>query len=202
LTLTGILFGVQPVLAQIGLGDGLVAGGWYAATADSSERVSVRNAEITDDHWQAEVTVFLGRRIGVGVEAVALGSTSMTGNILCCILNETEDEQLWLATGRWRAFAAHSMALDAVGGIGVVLQHFERQSGLRFTPGSVTETTSDNQSLAFSAGIDLPIAIASHLAVLPMLRVYALRRDYQPGTLFGTLPSTRVAIGVSAAFTW
>lgn len=157
--------------------------------------------------------VAVSRRIGVGVEysrpsaaeaftTVGAGRAQLSGR---------QEERVLLGVIRGRIAGSTRLAVDAVGGAGVLFQHHEMGG---CDPAVVRcEDTSgpalDERAPTFVAGVDVPIRLAPHFAVAADLRAYFLRRsDHVSGD--GVFypwqqewhSSTRVAAAVSARLLW
>jgi hypothetical protein len=103
--------------------------------------------------------------------------------------------------------------LDGVFGVGALRQTRTTTTQFRYPPFQTTTTTSDHTSAAFSLGADAPIAVARHVAVIPQMRWYHLRRLGNVSGVYGRVlplsypsalvaPGSMFAFGVTAGVTW
>jgi hypothetical protein len=60
-----------------------------------------------------------------------------------------------------------------------------------------SSTTSKSTSLAIGGGLDVPLALQSHVSLAPTFRLYYFRRDWA-----GATASTRALIGLTARAVW
>jgi hypothetical protein len=188
---------------DVGLGHGLAGAGLDLATDDDSERVRFPDkGSGSGSLWFVHGTVFVGRRIGVGIEVIMLGAVTGSYNALCCLLTDKEKENALLATARWRTLRRSRIGLDAVGGIGAMFQHRETRTSLRFLPNSETVTTEGRHSPGFVLGIDAPVVLVPHLAVSPVARLYFLQRGTRDGANVAFASSRRFALGITAGVGW
>jgi hypothetical protein len=118
------------------------------------------------------------------------------------VLRDQEQETAILVTGRWRALRHNRLGIDAVLGIGTVIQHRNTRTSLRFVSNSETSTIDDRYSPAVGFGVDVPFSIIRHVALSPLIRVYFLDRGEPDTPNVLSTPSARVAVGVTAAVTW
>lgn len=188
--------------AKVGLGHGLVGAGWFVATDDGAERTGYLLPPAPVRVPLVSGAVFLFRRLGAGFEALGLGTVEVTGGGACCWWSTQETEALVVVSGRWRAVHRREFAIDAVAGVGTLLQRRVTSTGLRPNPSLEREQTEHRRSRAFAVGIDAPISVVRHVTISPMGRVYLLRRGerHETGDVF--MPSKRVAVGFVAGLTW
>jgi hypothetical protein len=186
--------------SEAGPGHGLAGAGFVLAADDAAERIRFRGPTV-GGLWLVDAAVFVGGRVGVGVEALALGTVTGSYEAACCRISDEEKETAVFASGRWRAFHRNRIAIDAVAGVGRVFQHRDTRTSLRF-PTSETVVTEDRRSPAFALGIDAPMSLVPHIAISPLARVYFLDRGVRstPNVLF--VSSTRVVLGFTAGVTW
>jgi hypothetical protein len=193
-----------PALAQQAgqLGQGFVAAGVLTASDDSADRVRFPDGPVTGSRWFAEGAVFVGRGIGLGIETVPLGTVSGSYDAACCILRDDEREKAIFGAVRWRALHLRRIALDPLVAFGRVAQHRETQTSLRFVPASTTTNITDTDFPAWGFGVDVPVAIVPHFAVVPLFRRYVLQRESQDTANVTASPSVRFVVGLLAGLSW
>src|SRR5436190_13643816 len=176
LGMVALLFCTSSFAQTLGRGHGIVGVGIVAATDDSAERTRFGPTATPGSLWLFDAAVFVAGRIGVGAEVLPLGSVTGASDIACCVFRDVERERALLVTGRWRALSRQQIAIDAVFGVGTILQHRETRMSLRSVPNSTMAAISDRYSPAWSVGADAPFLIVPHVAVSPLFRVYFLER--------------------------
>ncbi len=195
-------------------GHGFATVGIVGVWDDSADGLNVTGQTVDRGHLLVIGAVFVAPHLGVGVETFPEHDTSAQ---LSNTLSGTQSEHLQektalMVTARGRAFARSRFALDGVFGVGALRQTRTFTTYERFPPFPTTTTTSDHTSAAFSLGADAPISIVRHVAVIPQMRWYHLRRLGNPvSTVDPRLaqtpspldaPGSLFAFGVTAGITW
>jgi hypothetical protein len=185
---------------------GFVGGGFARASDDTVERIGFRNTSPGPESssarvWLVETMVFVIGRIGAGAELANLGT--VVGSIQTASFSQrhVQNETVLLGVVRVRAARRDRLALDVMGGAGTVLQHRETRVAYRHVR-TQTDTIDDRRSPAFVLGVDTPITIAPHVAVVPHVRWYFLHRGVLYAPSFSRSASTRPAIGLSGRLIW
>jgi hypothetical protein len=192
----------QSVTNDASLGHGLAGVGVLSLTDDAAERTRFPDVSGGEVVWLIETAVFVAPRIAVGIEALPLGTVTGSYDALCCTLRDQEQETAILVTGRWRALRHNRLGIDAVFGIGTVIQHRNTRTSLRFVSNSETSTIDDRYFPAVGTGVDVPFSIMRHVAISPLIRVYFLERGEQDTANVLSTPSRRVAVGATASVSW
>lgn len=186
-----------------------VGAGAGAGSDDNGSRMRLAN-EGASMLWLVEGGARLSSRIGVGVEFVQ--TAAVTGATRGRSFSASGRQKERMVTGllRVRAAANDKVAIDVVGGAGVLLQHHE----LRFAPcfsgcADLRRESIDERAPSFVLGADVPFRLGRHIGVSAVIRYYALRRaEHVSDTAapipwqYETKPSTRLAVGVSARAAW
>jgi hypothetical protein len=153
--------------------------------------------------------VFVAPHVGVGIETFPEhDTTALVSNTLSGTLSEQLQEKTALMiTARGRALARSHVAVDGVFGVGALRQTRTFTFDPRDPRDSTTTRTSDHTSPAFSLGADVTIAVARHVAVIPQVRWYHLRRLGNPVNTGATptgldTPASLFAFGLTAGVTW
>jgi len=127
--------------------------------------------------WLVEGGVSLSSRVGLGVEYVRVGDLTVSTNGFGWTSSGTEQEYQVIGLIRARVHGGTRVAVDVVGGAGVLSHHHE----LRFAPcnGGCADTdieAIDRSAPAFAFGADVTIGGNRHFAVVTLARVYVLDR--------------------------
>jgi len=187
--------------AGAGLGHGFVSGGVIALSDDSPERTRFYDSRPGASSWFADAAVSIASRFGVGVERFPLGTVTGSYDAACCILRDYERETALVVTGRWRA-VPRRVALDALAGIGAVFQHRDTMTATRFSPAASAHSISDTAEAMIAAGLDAPVAVARHIVLVPMIRVYRMDRTTIDNANVTAAPSVRFVVGITAGVAW
>ena len=188
------------VAAQSTAPQGLIEGSAAWATNDA-QRPERFNYEIERAVYAIGAAIFVAPRLALGGDWVRLGKVTAPGGTSRNQIEEEHREHAWLGTVRVRPVRTATGAVDVVFGAGVVRQ----SRATAFIGNSAADRTMDSASPAFSARIELPIALAKHLSIAPSLGLYFLRRDEVTESavnLSRTRPSTRGAFGVGGMLIW
>jgi hypothetical protein len=162
--------------------------------------------------WVVEGGVGLSRRIGIGVEYSRVSRVAAVTRGSSFQSRGEQHERTLMPLVRVRVTASRVVALDAVGGVGVLFQEHERVEFPCFSgncPGRTETLTRRVPAVMF--GADVPVRLAPHLTVAATVRAHLLRRGeaaFDPVT--GRFPpwqyewssSTRLAFGGSARLAW
>jgi hypothetical protein len=195
------------------IGDGrlpraFVGAGVAPATDDADSRMRLVG-DTSPLMWVIEGGARVAPRIGVGVEFVM--PSTLTAETRGHTFDSTgrQEERVLLGLIRGRAWASDRIAVDVLGGAGVLFQHHEERTAPCFSGCAFTvQNDLDRRAPAFSVGADVPIRLAPHVAVSGLVRFYALQRGDTTTGLFATpwqfefKSSTRFAAGVTARARW
>jgi hypothetical protein len=197
----------EPVPAP--LNRAFAGGGVGRGTDDHASRMRLAN-EGSSMLWFIEGGTRLTSRIGLGAEFTQ--TPVLTAATSGRSFNESGRQRERMAIGllRARAAASERVAIDVVGGAGVLVQHHELRSAPCFSGCADARRESiDDRAPAFVLGADVPFRLGRHIGLSAITRYYALRRAERvsdTATLipwqYETKPSARLAIGVSARASW
>jgi hypothetical protein len=143
--------------------------------------------------------------VGVGIEIFPKHETSATvaNYVSFSESDRLQEKAALMATVRGRVVARSRFGIDGVFGVGALRQNRTSTTESRSPPFETRTTTTDNTSAAFSLGGDAPISIVRHVAVIPQIRLYHLRRlTYQVVADAPDASSWVLAFGVTAGITW
>ena len=181
---------------------GFAGVGVLSARDDSVNRVRFRD-EGASRVFLVEADVFRVGRAGFGVELSNLGTVTGRYDTLCCILRDEQKEISLLGVLRERVWRTNRVAVDIMGGAGVLLQHRETSVANRFAPAATAiETIEDRRSPAFALGIDVPLLLARHVALAPEVRLYCAQRGTLNTANVTRASSQRPAVGLSGRVVW
>jgi hypothetical protein len=144
---------------------------------------------------------FLSRRLALGAEWVRLGAVTAPGRTPNNHVTEHQQEHAVFGTIRIRAARRPLVALDLIGAAGMLME--SRQTTSRASLAAAQ--TGGARSPAYAARLELPVALARHVAIAPAAAVYFLRRtdlSVAPGSLSRTGPSMRATFGATAQVAW
>ena len=189
-----------------------VGAGLGPATNDAASRMRLYE-EGWATVWVVEAGAAVSERVGVGVEysqpsaataftTIGAGRAQIAGR---------QEERVLLGLLRFRLAGVNRLALDVVGGAGMLFQHHE--SGGCVPAQNRCENTDglslDERAPAFVLGLDVPIRVARHFEIAADARAYLLRRgehtsatDVNLSWQYEWRSSTRVALGVIGRFVW
>jgi hypothetical protein len=183
-----------------------VGAGLLAGSSDASNRI-----RFPDDHrerlWLIEFGAPVNSRVSIGAEFVSLGTVTGGTSGRSFELREKQTERLLQGAVRVRAARGGRVALDVMGSSGVLFQKRDTTFETCYFAGSnpgCSDVFDDEgrQALALGAGVDVPVALTSHIAVTPMMRFLALRRGDFEGFNSLRQSSTRLVVGVSGRIGW
>jgi hypothetical protein len=196
-----------PALPAVFVGAGL-----GPSTDDASSRMRLYEDRLATT-WIIEGGVAVADRVGLGVEysrpsAATAFTTFGAGRFQS---SGRQEEQVLIGLLRLRLTATPRWGLDVVGGAGVLFQH--HASGLCDPAQAECDATDgpsrDERALALAAGADVPIILARHVAIVPAVRAYWLRRGEHTSDIDINLPwqfewksSARLAAFASGRVIW
>src|SRR5262249_59561409 len=97
------------------------------STDDSQARL--RGSRLADESlWLIDAAVFVGSNVGLGVEAMPLGSVTREDRAIFFSGSNAEEEHAVLIMARARTIAKRPFALDVVFGGGIAFQHWSFHS--------------------------------------------------------------------------
>jgi hypothetical protein len=185
---------------------GFVGAGLLAGSTDASNRIRFPD-DARERLWLIEFGAPVASRVSIGAELISLGTVTggTSGNGF--ELREKQTEQLLQGVVRVRAAQGGRVALDVMASGGVLFQKRDTTFEVCYLAGpnagcSNVVDDEGRHALALGAGIDVPIAVTSHIAVTPMMRIVALRRDDFEGANSLRHSSTRLVVGVSGRVGW
>lgn len=161
--------------------------------------------------YAGEVSARVAPRVAIGAEAIDLGTA--TGETSGITFHSTGEQRERALVGllRVRLIGRARVALDLVGGGGVLFQRHLAETEPCFSrcPAlHMTEVT--NRAPAFLVGADVPIQVGRHFSIAAIGRYYSLKRGEHTATdprepipwQFEYESSSRIAVGASARVTW
>jgi hypothetical protein len=182
---------------------GFLGAGLFVASDDASNRVRFPDVNASrSPRFTIEAAIVSAGRIGLGFEFSTLGTVTGSSNAACCILRDEQKETSVLAVVRGRAWRKNRLAVDVVGGMGVLFQHRETMVALRQVAGSAVTTVEDRKSPAFAIGADLPFFVAHHIALVPQIRFGFLRRGELDTPNVTRASSQTSAVGLTGRVLW
>jgi hypothetical protein len=151
----------------------------------------------------------LWRPLGVGMEFFRLPTISASTRGQSFNSSGSQTERVVVGVLRARTVATDRLAVDVVGGGGVLFQHHELERAPCFTGCAASHSSVDRRAPAFALGFDVPFQPVPHIEVTWLTRFYALRRDDNVGQprapvvwQLETKPSALMFIAISARGTW
>jgi len=186
---------------------GFAGAGLVVATSDAADRIRFPDPATAPRLWTLEFGVPVGARAGLGGEFVSLGRVAGGTRGASFELNERQAEWLLQGIVRVRAWAGPRIALDVAGGVGALVQDRNttfRSCGFdgRAVVCAETLDTEDRRSLALSAGLEAPVAVAPHVAIAVLVRVLSLQRGRFDSPTALRASSLRVMASVSGRVGW
>ncbi len=160
--------------------------------------------------WAFEAGVALSHRFGVGIEFAGVPSLALETAGTSFRSRGEQDERTLIPLARARVASSRTVALDFVGGVGLLIQQLKRIEYACFRGcAPYQEETLTRRVPAVMLGVDVPVQVARHLAVAGVLRAHLLRRGEPTPLATGRIPwqhewasSSRVAVGGTARVTW
>ena len=153
---------------------GFVGAGLLIGKSDAANRIRFPDDD-RERLWLIEVGIPVSKLWSLGAEVTSLGTVTGGTRGVSFELNEKHHETLLQGLIRVRPVTGDRVALDLVGGAGVVFQKRDTNLCNHVQECAVRDDTS-RRSPAFSAGVDVPVALTPHLGVSGILRVLTLRR--------------------------
>jgi len=185
-------------------GHGFVALAPVSMTDDAHARLRGGRAD-DGSPWVVDGALFFRSNVGIGVEAVPLGSVTREQYYNSFESNDAEDDsRAVFIMARARAFAKRRFALDMVFGGAIVSQHWVFHSvsssyGLPPVATVVTDRVVDDHRPALGIGIDGPLSLVPHLALLPIVRLYVVNHSAE---IDNNGWSSRFTLGIGAGVKW
>lgn len=181
-----------------------------AAQSDASERMRL-GSDARPWIFSGELSARVAPRVAIGAEAIDFGAA--TGETSGRTFHSTGEqrERALMGMMRVRAGGNDRVALDAVGGGGVLFQRHIAATEPCFDGCAAAFTTElSARSPAFVAGVDVPIRIASHFSIAALGRYYFLNRGDHTSTdprepvtwQFEYVSSRKLAAGAAARVHW
>jgi hypothetical protein len=170
-------------------------------------------SEPDGDTWVVEAGGAPLRRIGVAVERDRTRTVAGRTDTITFRTSGTQTERMALGLVRGRVAWSKDVAVDAIGGAGILYQRYEAREtvclvGFRPCVDTRNETL-NRRSPAFMIGGETPFRVAPHVFVVPHVRVYFLRRGEHHSSAIERVPwqlewssSTRGMIGLSGQVGW
>jgi hypothetical protein len=186
-----------------------VGGGMTPATNDAGSRMRLIG-EDSSFPWFIEGGAAISSSVGVGVEFVQPTAVTASTSGTSFHASGRQEEQELIGLLRGRAFSGARVALDVVGGAGVLFQRHEQRFAPCFSgcPDTLSERL-NRKAPAFILGADIPVHLARHVAIAGTGRYHFLRRGDHVTELPVLIPwqyewtsSSRLSIGISARALW
>ena len=114
--------------------------------------------------------------MGLGLAFVPFTEINGSHNIALLAVSDRQREQAWVAELRLRAGATPRVAMDVVGGAGLLRQQREGTFACNFTCAVANTAEPSHTSPAFSVGLDVPLQLGPHLSLAALGRIYWMRR--------------------------
>ena len=154
-----------------------IGGGVGVTSSDAEGRVRVTAfPERSLVAPRLEAGLALGRRVGLGLAFVPFTEIDGSHNIARLAVSDRQREQAWVAELRMRAGATPRLALDVVGGAGLLRQQREGAFISCFTCTAANIAEPRHTSPVFSAGLDVPLRFAPHVSLAAVARLFWMRR--------------------------
>jgi len=178
-----LLIGTMPILAEAQT----IAPRFFAGAGigfgidDAVERFTSLYPGVSDTFvraWLADGGGWVTPRVAIGAELFRPPEITARVSRSVQVLDETERETALLATLRIRPFGGRIVAVDALGGGGLLITSRQR-SGRLFLPWQ-NESFSSSESATtstFVGGVDLTLHAARHWDIAPLVRLYRFNRD-------------------------
>jgi hypothetical protein len=194
-------------IADARLPRAFVGAGIGTATSDADSRMRLNDGSALV--WLLEGGARVSSRFGIGVElfqpSLLTGSTS--GISFTSAGRQIERALVGLV--RARVGASDRLAVDLVGGGGVLFQHHELRNGPCSGCAVTFQSDFDQRAPAFVVGVDVPVRAGRHFEVDPLVRYYALQRGDHTTELPTLVPwqfefksSARLAFGINGRARW
>jgi hypothetical protein len=182
---------------------GFIGAGLLGGASDATNRIRFPD-ESRERVWLVEFGIPVSKWGSLGVEVTSLGIVTGGTSGHSFELAEKQRETSLQGVVRVRPVTRGRVALDLIGGAGVVFQKRDTtfQSCYFGQACSVTRADEDRRSPAFVAGIDVPLALAAHFGVSGIFRALSLRRGELETPNASRRSSTRILAGVTARVGW
>lgn len=188
-----------------------IGGGASLATNDSEHRMRLGD-QTMPAVFAVEAAARIAPRIAIGAEFMQpADSEGVTQGQGFQSFGEQRERAI-IGTLRARLAGSGPVALDAVGGAGVLFQHHELRLSPCFSGCEVLVVeTMTNRAPAFLAGADVPVRLGGHFGIAATGRIYFLNRGehvtVDPRTelipwQFEWQSSQRFALGITARAVW
>jgi hypothetical protein len=203
------LFGIATAgEAQTTLPRGFAGVGLAFGSSDASARM--RLFEPSHRITTAEIGVALTPRVGLGFEMMRAATMTATTRGRSFEATGRQQETAFLGLVRFRADGRRRVAVDVVGGAGLLRQHHEWDQSSCFSGCAFTRRgEEDTNAVATVAGVDIPVRLGPHVSIGPQLRLYGLHRAHRVSEVpdlvafpFETEPSIRSAVSAAGRVTW
>jgi hypothetical protein len=160
--------------------------------------------------WLVEGGVSFSSRVGVGIEYVRVGDVTGTTSGNGWTSSGTQQERQLIGLIRGRLTGGTHLALDVVGGFGVLSQHHELLETVCYGVCTSRTDAIDHNSPAFAFGADVTLGSNRHFSVMTLARVYVANRgDHTNGTSHLGIPwqyewtsSVRSTFAITARVGW
>lgn len=188
---------------------GFVGGGAAPATSDAGSRMRL-SGEGSSFLWFIEGGAAISSRVGAGAEFVQPTAVAASTSGSSFHASGKQEERVLVGLLRGRTFSRANVAVDVVGGAGVLFQHHEQRFAPCFSgcPDTVSEML-NRKAPSFMLGAEIPIRLARHAAITGTARYYYLRRGEHVTELPALSPwqyewrsSTRLSVGIAARALW
>lgn len=185
-----------------------VGGGVAPATNDGDSRMRLNDG--SSFIWLVEGGARVAPRIGIGAEFAQPADVTASTAGRSFNASGRQAERILIGLARSRAWGSDRVAIDVVGGAGVLFQHHELRVAPCFSGCAITQQqVLDRRAPAFSFGADAPVRIGRHFGINGLARFYVLRRGDHTTELPVSIPwqfeytsSTRLAVGVTGRARW
>jgi hypothetical protein len=205
-----VIASAPQAFAQSELPHGLIGISITRATSDAASRMRL-GSEARPWVLAGEVSVRVTPRVAIGAEAIDLGTaTGETAGRSFRSLGEQRERAL-MGLMRVRVSGSERVAVDLVGGAGVLWQRHSVFFAPCFSGCAVSaDGALTDHAPALVAGVDVPIRAGRYFSIAAIGRYFFLRRgDNVPSGPTDQLPwqfeyrsSGRIAIGASARVVW
>lgn len=188
---------------------GLVAVSATQVSTDASARMRL-GSDAGSTIYSGEISLRIASRFAIGAEAIDLGTATGATSGRSFRSSGEQRERALVGVLRARAGGSERVAVDLVGGAGVLFQRHLAITTSCFIECVETFTTElTSRAPVFVAGVDVPIRIGRHFSIAPIGRYYFLRRERTTSVpnepvpwQFEYAPSSRMGVGLSARVSW
>ena len=128
--------------------------------------------------WLADGGGWVTPRVAIGAELFRPPEITAGVSRSVQILDETERETALLATLRVRTFGGRIVAVDALGGGGLLITSRQLSGRLFLPPQNESFSFSESATTStFVGGVDITLHAARHWDFAPLVRLYRFNRD-------------------------